>query len=84
MTLDSFDESLSAKMQLKKRNLDAIEIGFLVSTCPGGGGWSPDSSARGAAGPTCSVRAPRTSWSTPSLGWRALYKHRSIGSLLSA
>ena len=29
MTLDSFDESLSAKMQLKKTNLDAIEIGFL-------------------------------------------------------
>ena len=29
MTLDSFDESVSAKMQLKKTNLDATEKGFL-------------------------------------------------------
>ena len=31
MTLDSFDELLSARMQLKKRNLDAIEKAFYLS-----------------------------------------------------
>ena len=32
MTLDSFDESLSARMQLKKRNLDTTEKAFYLSS----------------------------------------------------